>query len=153
MVTGLAGERESKAREGMKMMGLNDKTYFAGWFVFMGGLIMLMSAILVLTASQKTFLESNLWLIWALGVFYGMTLYGFSFIVVAFLQTKKSSATVATLLHILSFYLAFAFRGPAWSNSVKMWLSLIPNCALCFSVEHLFHCEMQGSGMSLEFAN
>jgi len=29
----LAGERESKSREGMKMMGLKDSTYYAGWFV------------------------------------------------------------------------------------------------------------------------
>lgn len=28
MITKLAEEKESKAREGMKMMGLNDKTYF-----------------------------------------------------------------------------------------------------------------------------
>jgi hypothetical protein len=29
----LAGERESKSREGMKMMGLQDGTYYAGWFI------------------------------------------------------------------------------------------------------------------------
>jgi hypothetical protein len=35
MVTKLAEEKETKAREGMKMMGLNDKSYFAAWFIFM----------------------------------------------------------------------------------------------------------------------
>lgn len=29
----LAAERESKSREGMKMMGLKDGTYYAGWFI------------------------------------------------------------------------------------------------------------------------
>jgi hypothetical protein len=34
MVTKLAEEKESKAREGMKMMGLSDTTYFFSWFIF-----------------------------------------------------------------------------------------------------------------------
>jgi len=35
MITKLSEERESRAREGMKMMGLKDTTYFVGWFVFL----------------------------------------------------------------------------------------------------------------------
>ena len=35
MVTKLAEERESRAREGMKMMGLKDRSYFIGWFIFL----------------------------------------------------------------------------------------------------------------------
>jgi len=33
-----------------------------------------------------------------------------------------------------------------------MIVSLIPNCALAFVVDHLFHCELDGSGLSWEFA-
>ena len=142
MVTKLSEEKESKAREGMKMMGLNDKTYFAAWFVFMLILISVMSMTLVVCSSYKIFRNSNLCLVFAMSLLYGMTLYGVSFCVVSFLPTKKSSATMASLLHILSFYVAFAFRGPAWGNSFKLALSIIPNCALLFSVEHLFHCEL-----------
>ena len=46
MITKLAEEKESKAREGMKMMGLNDKTYFVAWFIFMLGLITLVKELL-----------------------------------------------------------------------------------------------------------
>jgi len=35
MVTKLAEERESRAREGMKMMGLKDRIYFISWFIFL----------------------------------------------------------------------------------------------------------------------
>jgi hypothetical protein len=51
MVTKLAEERESRGREGMKMMGLNDKSYFTAWAIFMVILISSMSAILTLSAS------------------------------------------------------------------------------------------------------
>ena len=152
MVTKLAEEKESKAREGMKMMGLNDKSYFTGWFIFMLFIITLMSGTLVVTANQRIFKQSDLSLVFLMSLLYGMTLYGFAFQVVAFLPTKKSSATLASLLHIISFYVAFAFRGPAWGNKVKLFLSLIPNCALAFTVEHLFHCELQGSGLDRTMA-
>lgn len=33
LTTKIASEKESKAREGMKMMGLNDSTYFLSWYI------------------------------------------------------------------------------------------------------------------------
>ena len=29
----IASEKESKSKEGMKMMGLNDSTYYLAWFI------------------------------------------------------------------------------------------------------------------------
>jgi len=152
MVTKLSEEKESKAREGMKMMGLNDKTYFTAWFILMLGIISGMSGLLVASSSYGIFKDSNLYFVFLMSLLYGMTLYGFSFFISALMPSKKSSATLASLLHIISFYVAFAFRGPAWPTYIKLLLALIPNCALAFTVEHLFHCELQGKGLSLEFA-
>ena len=50
MVTKIAEEKESRGREGMKMMGLKDETYFVAWFLFVGIIILGMSLLLVLTA-------------------------------------------------------------------------------------------------------
>jgi len=150
MITKLAEEKESKAREGMKMMGLNDKTYFVAWFIFFGGLVALVSVVTIVSARFVVFRDSNPLLIFALSILYGMNLFGFSFIVVAFLPSKKSAATFATLIHILTFFVAFLFKGPAINGKTKMLLSLIPNCALSFTVGHLFHSEHQGTGLDLE---
>jgi hypothetical protein len=46
-VTKLAEEKESKAREGMKMMGLRDQSYYLAWLVFLAVLVGLMSVLLV----------------------------------------------------------------------------------------------------------
>jgi hypothetical protein len=50
MVTKLAEEKESRGREGMKMMGLNDKSYFTAWAIFMILLITIMSSILTVSS-------------------------------------------------------------------------------------------------------
>ena len=111
MVTKLAEEKESRGREGMIMMGLKHETYFIAWFIFLLGIVTVMSLILVLTASLKVFTTSNLPLIFAMCLLYGMTMYGFAFIIAAVFPTKKSSATAASLLHILSYYVGFMYSG------------------------------------------
>ena len=50
MVTKIAEDKESRGREGMKMMGLRDETYFLAWFIFLGIIVVGMSMLLVLTA-------------------------------------------------------------------------------------------------------
>ena len=111
MVTKLAEERESRAREGMKMMGLKDRTYFAGWFIFFAMINMLIATLIVAVLSIEVFANSNMWLLWLMSLEYGMTLYGFSFMLVAFLPNKKASATAATVTHLLSYYLALIYKG------------------------------------------
>jgi len=33
IIQGIVGEKETKARQGMKIMGLQDGTYFLAWFI------------------------------------------------------------------------------------------------------------------------
>ena len=111
MVTKLAEEKESRGREGMIMMGLKHETYFFSWFLFLFAIVLTMSIILVLSASLKIFVQSNLLLILAMCCLYGMTMFGFAFLIVALFPTKKSSATAASLVHLLSYYVGFMYSG------------------------------------------
>ena len=83
MVTKVAEEKESRGREGMKMMGLRDETYFIAWFIFLGLIVGGMSILMVLTAALTVFHQSNLWLIILISILYGMSMYGFAFAIVA----------------------------------------------------------------------
>ena len=55
LVTRLAEEKESKAREGMKMMGLSDKTYYLGWFLFNGCIVTYTSCLIVAILQLEIF--------------------------------------------------------------------------------------------------
>ena len=137
MVTKLAEEKESRAREGMIMMGLRHEVYFLSWFIFLFVTILVMSTILVLSASLRIFVQSNLLLILAMCVLYGMTMFGFSFIIVAIFPTKKSSATAASILHLLSYYVGFMYSGSTKTLAIRLFVCLIPNATLTFMIEHL----------------
>ena len=111
MVTKLAEEKEGRGREGMIMMGLKQETYFISWFLFLLCIIVSMSVVLVLSASLRIFVQSNLLLILAMCILYGMTMFGFAFLIVAIFPTKKSSATAASLVHLMSYYAGFMYSG------------------------------------------
>lgn len=75
IVQKLASEKESKAREGMKMMGLNDSTYYLAWFIFYFAVCTLTSIILTFMAgSIFKNVDMVIYFVWTLA--YALSLYG-----------------------------------------------------------------------------
>ena len=74
-------------------------------------------------------------------VLYGMTLFGFGFAIVAIFPGKKSSATAASLIHILSYYFGLVYSGHQTSRFAKLVVSIVPNACMSFMLEHLLNCE------------
>lgn len=84
---------------------------------------------------------------------YGLNLYGVAFAITAWLPSKKSSATAASLVHLLSYYIAFLYSGYTADATQKQLVSLVPNCAMAFSIQHLFNSEFEGSGLNYQSAS
>jgi hypothetical protein len=103
----IASEKESKAREGMKMMGLTDSTYYLAWFIHFFLICFTVSIIIVFIAYLAIFKQVNPFLLFLFCMMYSLTLFGWSFAIVAFLPTRRTSGIAATLFHIISFYLSF----------------------------------------------
>ena len=75
-ITGkLAEEKESKAREGMKMMGLNDATYYCSWITIFT-IIMLYTSIVVTVVMTKMFNKNSGLAIFIFNFFYGLSFFG-----------------------------------------------------------------------------
>lgn len=108
MVSKLAEEKESKSREGMKMMGLKDGPYYMSWMVFYLIICGFMCAIILGISSINTFTKSSKLLVFTMVMLYGLSLYGFSVVVVAILPNVRASATAASLFHVLTYFIVFA---------------------------------------------
>jgi len=148
LVSKLAEEKESKSREGMKMMGLKDSSYFLSWFVFFTLIILMMSTIITFMVSINVFPNSSKVLIFFLAFFYGISLFGFSLIIVAILPTVRSSATSATLFHVISYFAVFALKDPDLPAALKLGMSIFPNIGMSFCVYNLYHFEANSTGLS-----
>ena len=138
MVSKLAEEKESKAKEGMKMMGLTDLTYFFSWLIFYLAVISIMSLVSSVLLKYNVFPASNLFLVLTYFILYGLSLFGFAVIVVALVGKRRSASTFATLLHLVTFFLSFTVKKatvPAWA---KLTLSLFPNVAMFLGANVIF---------------
>lgn len=108
MTSKLAEEKESRAREGMKMMGLSDSTYFLSWFIFHVFVIVIQSAEVAIMTSFNVFPSSNPFLIFLFCVLYGLCIFSFVLCVVALIPSQGAASTAGTLLWVISFFLFFA---------------------------------------------
>ena len=75
ITTKLTEEKESKAREGMKMMGLKDATYYLAWIIFNTTIILIITIIVTLF-EYKVLKNCNFVLIFCLNFLYGLSFLG-----------------------------------------------------------------------------
>lgn len=150
IVSKLAEEKESKSREGMKMMGLKDSSYFLSWIVFFFTIILFMTVVITVMVSFNVFPQTNKLFVFLLSFFYGMSLFGVSVVIVALLPKQRSSATAASLLHIITFFLVAVVKDGGTATSVKIAMSIFPNVGMTFCMYNLFHFETESSGLTFD---
>lgn len=118
LVQKIAAEKESKAREGMKMMGLTDSTYYLSWFIvyFVISSVSSLLATIVLRIWALTNVSAPLFFLFSL--MYMMCQYGMAFLVVAFLPTRKGAVVAAVLLFWLSYFICKLVQTPGASSTL-----------------------------------
>jgi len=151
LVSKLAEEKESKSREGMKMMGLKDSSYFLSWWVFFTILVIIMSTLITVMVSINVFALSSKALVFLLAFFYGISLFGYSLIIVSILPTVRGSATAATLVHLITYFAVFALKDPDIAAGIKVAMSIFPNIGMTFCIYNLYNSEANQGG--LQFSN
>lgn len=133
------------------MMGLTDKVYYIGWFIFNGLITTYISFITISILQMEVFSKSDFFIMFTMLIIYGAQLFGFSFAIVALLPSKKASSTAASILHMATYYFVFKFKGSGYSMVEKIVVgSCVPNVALSYMLDHLLHVEIVG-GTGLTF--
>ena len=103
----ISSEKENKSREGMKMMGLNDRTYYLALLIFYFCITFVTSGIVVIMTTTMIFKKVSVTLFMTFSMIYSMSFFGVALIITALLPTKRSSSVAATLFHIVSYYVSF----------------------------------------------
>jgi hypothetical protein len=126
----IAAEKESKAREGMKMMGLTDSTYYLAWFIvyFVISVVSSLLATVVLCVFALTHVSPAIFFVFS--VMYMMCQYGMGFLVVAFLPTRKGAVVAGVLLFWLSYFICKLVQDPSTGSGLQYALSIFPNVCM-----------------------
>ncbi len=126
----LASEKESKAKEGMKMMGLRDSTYYLSWLILYMSISIFTSLVVTAISMRGIFIQVNNVLFFIFCILYSLNLFGWALIIVTFLPTKRSSGIASVLLNFITFYMSFILRDEATPSILQYGLSVLPNVCM-----------------------
>lgn len=126
----VTSEKASRAREGMKIMGLKDSPYWLSWFIYYFGVSTAIAIIcafifvlFIFTNSSFVFLFLFVWL-------YGMSIFSYSMLICSFLQRPRVACILATLIHFITYFAVVPISDYGISTGVKTVFSFVPNIAM-----------------------
>jgi ATP-binding cassette subfamily A (ABC1) protein 3 len=134
----IASEKESKAREGMKMMGLQDAVYYLAWFLFFAFLVIVITICCWIVARGGMLERVDLSLFFVFLMLYGLSLYGQAFVIVALFPTRKTSGVAASMGMFITYALRDTVSDPNTPAATQYLLSIFPNVCMARISKMLF---------------
>jgi ABC-type multidrug transport system ATPase subunit len=152
LISGLVGEKETKLREGLRMMGANTAAVHASWILIYGAQY-LVSAIVVaaMLVGSGVFASSGFGPIFLLFLLFGAATISFAAFVSVFFSKARTASTLGTLIYLVSY---FPFYGVGTSDSGvgrggKLGACVLPPTAFAVTLAHVMALEGSGSGVRL----
>ncbi|XP_060533320.1 cholesterol transporter ABCA5-like [Cylas formicarius] len=148
----IVGEKESKIKEGMKIMGLYDSVFWLSWFIIYAIFVLFLTIICcTLLFALKVFQNTNFALIFVLVFLYCLTIIMFGFMVTPFFDKSRTAGILGnfavTILSLLYFIQVFVRD----SNSVALWIvSLISPAGFALAMDKALLMDLAGEGVNLE---
>ena len=121
----MVGEKENKSKEGMKIMGLSEGTYFLSYFIqyaiitFIDSVINTFFMSLLFSRIPSILLFVILYL-WALDIF------GLIFFFQSFIDKTRVALILSLLIYFVMFFLSMACMDEDANKSLKIVLSIFP---------------------------
>ena len=95
----MISEKETKARESMKMMGLKDFPYWLSWFTYYLIIVTIISILCVIVLSFKVIRYSSRGIIFLYFWVYGVSLFGFIILFQSFFSKARIGSIAGTLIY------------------------------------------------------
>ncbi|CAI2381272.1 unnamed protein product [Moneuplotes crassus] len=148
LVSFLTEEKASRAREGMKIMGLKDAPYWLSWFVYYFSVNFVISLFTGISFSLVLFPNSSMFLIFLWVFLYGLSLFSFGVLVSSFLQRPLIACIIVTIFHFLTYFFVIPLDQPGVQDQTKIVFSAIPNIAMTLAAGALGDLETAGLGLT-----
>ena len=122
-------EKETKAKEGMKIMGLSETYYFLSYFIqfFILNLLYTIVNSLILNLVFKYIPFIYILLFFFL---FGMNIFGLVYFFQSFLDKTRLAMIVSILIYFLMYFLSTSFTGDGIKHWVRVVFSIFPPIAL-----------------------
>ncbi|KAF0694859.1 Aste57867_14286 [Aphanomyces stellatus] len=148
VLTALIGEKETKSRELMKILGVPERAIVASWFLTYG-VIFAISAVLQMAASQGIlFGSSNPGIVFLFFLLFGYTIVAFGYMISAIFSSSRAGTYVG-IIAFFAMYLVSTGLNATSSAGAKTAACLLSPVALTLGIHSLSTAEASSLGVSL----
>jgi ATP-binding cassette, subfamily A (ABC1), member 3 len=157
MVFRMVQEKESRAKEGMKIMGLSETVYFFSYFLHW---LILNSIYSIINSIILTRVFSNIGPIFILGFFwlFGMCIFALAYFFQSIMDKTRIAIIITILVYFIMYFVSAAVSTEDVDNLSKMFISLFPPTCLALGITTLAKYEtsfrkFEGSNVNERFNN
>ena len=140
----MVSEKESRAKEGMKIMGLGEGTYFLSYFLqylVINVFVSLINAVIF----QFIFTKFPFYFLFIILFLWAMNVFALAFFYQSFLDSTKYALILSLLIYFIMYFLSLACLKENAKKSIKVGLSFFPPVALEVGIVMLkeFECHFR----------
>ena len=147
LISMVVSEKESKVREGMKMMGLMDRAYWTSWTVHYLGINLVICSACTGILFANVYEYSNWFLLWLLFLLFGMALYAFGLFLASLFNRARIAAITGTMVYFASYLLITVVGKRDIAEGLKNLSSLFPTLAICHGTVNFVRFELTKDGL------
>ena len=118
-------EKESRAKEGMKIMGLSEGTYFLSYFLqylVINIIVSLINTIIL----KFVFTKIPFYFLYLIFFLWAMNVFALAFFFQSFIDSTRYALILSLLLYFVMYFLSIACIKETASKSIKIGLSFFP---------------------------
>lgn len=147
LIRGIVHEKETRSREGMRMMGLRYSALYWSWFLTYGLLFFVISAAITAIAHVHLFSSSDPILIFAYFFLFCMSIIAYCFMVSVLFNRAKTASTAGVVLFFVGFFPFFAVNNKNATASAKTFGALLSPTAFGIGASTIATYEAGGLGV------
>jgi ATP-binding cassette subfamily A (ABC1) protein 3 len=151
LIRGIVVEKETKLREGMRMMGMMDAPLILAWYLTYGIMFFFIALAVTATVKNSFFSLSDGTLLFLFFWAFGWSSTALCFLLSTFFSRSKLASIAGTLMFIVSFFPYFSVNGAVTAEALKQAASLAAPASFGLSIDLL--STLEGSGVGVTWNN
>ncbi|ETV96788.1 hypothetical protein H310_10092 [Aphanomyces invadans] len=149
VLVGLVGEKESKARELLKILGVPDLAIVASWLFTFGLMSCVSATVSAVAAATVLFPSSSVIVLFVFFLLTGSTVASFGYAISAIFSKSRLAIQVGTFAYFLSFSLTSQLVAATSTPAQKALACIVPAGAMNLAVTMLAAAEASAVGIPL----
>ena len=147
LIRSIVAEKETRVREGMRMMGMGEISLFGAWYITYIIIFTAVAVLVVIVTGSNIFGRSDFFLMFLVFWLFGISSVALCFLISAFFSRSKLAAVVGTVLYIAAFFPYYNLNDPLKPYAGKAAASLLSPTAFGLVMDVLATLEANDVGL------